>query len=164
MESSEITILPIELEQVYSLRNLVLRPNQPIESCYYQEDSQAGAFHIGAIFSGSGRSELENPSEIIGIASFYPEGHPALNCKKAFRLRGMAVSPSVQGLGIGSKIVTQAIEICKKAGSDLLWCNARESAAKFYQRLGFESIGESFSLPNIGEHYLMSRPLKQKRT
>ncbi|NVJ66568.1 MAG: GNAT family N-acetyltransferase [Gammaproteobacteria bacterium] len=145
----KLDIQRVPLDFIYPLRSKVLRPGQAISSCHYPEDKQADAFHLAALDSGN----------VIGIASFYHEAHPDLDGNKAYRLRGMAVEPEMQSYGIGSKLLSQAFDICNKAGADLLWCNARTAAMNFYLKLGFKATGEPFELAGIGEHYLMHREL-----
>ncbi len=139
----------VPVDSVYSLRHQVLRPGQPLTSCYYNEDKEDSAFHFAAL----------NGKDVVGISSFYCESNDSLPEGIAFRLRGMAIEPSLQSHGIGTNLLTQAIDICKKAGADLLWCNARVDAKNFYQRIGFKAVGGSFNLDGIGEHYLMYREL-----
>lgn len=40
-------------------------------------------------------------------------------------------------------------------GGGLLWCNARLTAVGFYQRGGFETLGEPWEEPLIGPHVAM---------
>lgn len=140
-----IIISNVELEEIYPLRSRVLRPGQAIESCHYKEDSVSGCFHLGAKVG----------SEVIGIASFYEEPHLSLPANLSYRLRGMAVLEEYRSSGVGKQIINRAIDICKQASADLLWCNARQSAAGFYKKLDFDYHGDSFDLPNIGPHFVM---------
>ncbi len=145
----ELIIKQVPVELIYPLRHKVLRPKQPLSSCYYPEDKQESAIHLAALQS----------QQLVGIASFYREENQDIPSGEAFRLRGMAVEPDIQSQGIGSKLLSQAFDICNKAGADLLWCNARVGAMSFYLKLGFKAVGESFDLPGIGEHYVMYREL-----
>ena len=148
-----VTYKTIPLEQVYELRSQILRPDQPLDSCYYTEDNLQGVFHVGA---------LNSKQEVIAIASFYPQVfEPALD-KSSLRLRGMACAVEYQGQGVGSKLLQKGIEICKQQGADLLWCNARITASTFYTKLGFEIVGQEFVIENIGAHYLMKKCLLTK--
>ena len=146
---SSVVFKEVPIEEIYPLRHQVLRKGQPIDTCYYPEDSRQGVFHVAAL-------EDDN---IIGIASFYPEVHVAFDSKSSWRLRGMATSESVRGLGIGRKLLEQGINECRKKGGDLLWCNARTSAAGFYRKLNFAIQGEVFNIENIGPHYVMYKKL-----
>ena len=37
------------------------------------------------------------------------------------------------------------------------WCNARTSAAGYYEKIGFVIASDEFELPDIGPHVLMVR-------
>ncbi|PQV64675.1 Acetyltransferase (GNAT) domain-containing protein [Abditibacterium utsteinense] len=144
-----ILIQPMRAAQTSALRRAVLRPNQPPSASVYPADSAAGALHLGAFCA----------EEIVGIASIYPEVWPRDANFKAWRLRGMAVSPAWQGRGIGSDLVRACLVHVQAHGGELLWCNARTPAVRFYRALGFESVGEEFEVPEIGPHHLMRRNL-----
>ena len=135
----------VDVEEVYPIRSQVLRPSQPIESCYYSEDSKSGVFHLLA----------EKGGEAVGIASFYPESHPEFNDVNSWRLRGMATIPEVRGLGLGKALLEEGLKQCEKRGANVLWCNARTSALAFYRKLNFDIKGEEFMIKNIGPHFLM---------
>ncbi len=137
----------IEPALTRDLRSIVLRPGRPIEECTYPEDAAPGAFHLGS-FSGD---------RIVGIASFSREHIEGTH--NAYRLRGMAVDPAFQGKGIGTHIMAFAFEHLLLLGCDVLWCNARTSAAGFYAALGFEIFSEEFDIPGVGPHYKMKRHL-----
>ena len=56
--------------------------------------------------------------------------------------------------------MTTVIDRLAAGGTEVLWCNARDSAAGFYDRLGFEVVGEGFVLPESGfAHHVMLRDL-----
>ncbi|WP_068994441.1 GNAT family N-acetyltransferase [Kangiella sediminilitoris] len=140
-----VFIKEVPVEDIYPLRNKVLRPGQPVQSCHYDEDSMVGVFHLAAI---------EN-NRVVGIASFYPEAHPSLSADNAWRLRGMATDSDVRGQGIGRALLKHGINSCSLRGGNLLWCNARTAALPFYRKLDFEIQGNEFMIENIGPHYLM---------
>ncbi len=143
-------------DEVIPLRHEILRKNQPIESCYYEEDSREGTFHLGI------HDDAKKP---ICIASFYLEHHPQISSAFSIRLRGMATKESEQGKGLGSKVVMKSIEIIKDKAlgqEAVLWCNARTSASTFYAKLGFEQIGDEFLIENIGPHYVMAIKIDKK--
>ena len=72
----------------------------------------------------------------------------------------MATAPEVRGTGVGGKILEACLdEIVKRQGA-YLWCNARASAAGFYQRYQFAIVSDVFDIPTIGPHYVMKRPLQ----
>ena len=135
----------IKAKDTWSLRQLVLRPGQPIEECDFPNDRNPDSFHLGA----------EERSVIVVVASFYGERHDALKGWKQYRLRGMACHPDLRGHGAGTLVLRFGIGHLKDQRADLLWCNARENAVGFYKKLGFSTHGSPFLIEGIGMHELL---------
>ena len=53
-------IKQIETKDTYYIRNEILRPGKPVESCYFDKDNDELTFHLGA---------FEN-DKLVSIASF----------------------------------------------------------------------------------------------
>jgi GNAT superfamily N-acetyltransferase len=65
-------------------------------------------------------------------------------------VEGVAVDPSFQGQGIGRQMMQHAIALCRDAGCYKMSLSTnlkREKAHAFYESLGFEKRGYSFSMP-----------------
>jgi predicted GNAT family N-acyltransferase len=138
----------IKPEQTLHLRQKILRPFSTEAECVYPGDNAEPNFHLGAI----------SDKKIVCVASFYLEKAtmPALQyAKKPFRLRGMATDTAYVKKGYGRDVLQQGINLLRQQRCDLLWCNARENAFQFYQRLGFSFEGDFFDLPKIGPHKVM---------
>lgn len=75
----------------------------------------------------------------------------------AWRLRGMATDERLRGRGIGDRVLRAAIGEVAGRGGGLLWCNARVSARRFYERAGFMAIGAEWDIPHSGPHVAMWR-------
>lgn len=133
---------PIDPSQALDLRQRVLRPHLPLETSRYTGDELADALHMGAF----------QDERLVAIASFLPDPHPALSLP--VRLRGMAVEPQRQGLGIGSVLLTEALARLALRGLPGIWCNARTPAVAFYRKLGFQTWGDEFEMPDIGPHFV----------
>jgi predicted GNAT family N-acyltransferase len=116
--------------------------------CIWPGDEAETTFHLAAHHS---------EADIIGIASFYTNGHTSVNAIHPMQLRGMATHPAVRGEGAGKEIIRYALRWLSSKGVDVVWCNAREVAVSFYEALGFIKIGDSFEIPGIGTHWVMSR-------
>ncbi len=139
-------ILRISPSDAYDIRHKMLRPNRPKETVYFPGDEDDQSFHLGA-FDGN---------KLVSVASFFFEKHPDLiHDEYQYRLRGMATLPEYQGQGHSSALLKMAFPIIKLNQCTLLWCNARVGAVGFYQKVGFEKVGEPFNIPQIGEHILM---------
>ena len=137
------------LEEVIDIRHHILRVGQPRSSCYYPEDTYKHTIHFVARRAG----------QSIGCSSIYKEKHPDFSLKESWRLRGMAVLDEYQGLAIGTHLLETCINHAIKMKGDVIWCNARDNAVKFYKQSGFKVIGDEFELPDIGPHFLLAKNL-----
>ena len=75
------------------------------------------------------------------------------------QIRFMAVSPEVQGLGLGRQIIAALEQQAKILGITELTLNARENALSFYQKLGYISNGFSHLLFGEIKHFTMRKVL-----
>ncbi|MBA2610133.1 MAG: GNAT family N-acetyltransferase [Actinobacteria bacterium] len=129
----------------YSLRRLVLRSGDMTADVAFPQDENLDAFHLGAF-----------DHELVGIASFSPTPTRYREGSVAWQLRGMAIAHAQQGKGIGAQIVAAAVERLRNEGASVLWCNARDSAAAFYEKLGFVTEGDGFTTEATGlPHHVM---------
>ncbi len=139
-------ISPAKAEEIYPLRLLVLRPGGTLSDCRFEGDDLDSTFHLKAsdVFGN-----------VLAIASFYEKSQPQLSGGRAIQLRGMASHPEVRGLGYGKALVQHALQGYTLDNAELMWCNAREVAVSFYERLGFTKFGEPFDIAGIGKHWVM---------
>jgi predicted GNAT family N-acyltransferase len=149
----------IASEAVVPLRSQVLRPHHPLMDSVYSEDGHPLAGHYGAI----------SKTGLLAIGTVYPEGSPAEQLEKriagkgahppreyeVWRLRGMATEETARGYGLGGKVLQACIEHVRTHGGSMIWANARTPALSFYRRAGFEVMGEEYTMPGIGPHYLI---------
>ena len=137
-------IKEITITEAFSVRHPVLRPGKSIESCHFEGDDLDSTIHFGFF-------EAENLS---GIISVFKNNH-AFFAQNQFQIRGMAVLKAHQKKGIGAKLVRFAEQYIQKQNGILIWFNARIIAVGFYEKLGYQIIGDSFEIPEIGTHYVM---------
>jgi GNAT superfamily N-acetyltransferase len=142
-------IQEVQVEQVppgmtAALRRRVLRPHQTVAQLIAETTPGTIAF---AAFSGGA---------VVGSALLSEEPLPDLD-RAGWRLRGMATAPEVQGNGVGGAVLDAAIDYVRTAGGNVLWCNARTPARRFYERHGFQTIGDPWTDPAIGPHIRMWR-------
>ena len=78
--------------------------------------------------------------------------------KTNIRLRQMAVLSGLQRRGIGRVIMNFAENVARDKGYKVLHMHARKSAVGFYQKLGYEIVGEEFEEVTI-PHYEMQKAL-----
>lgn len=115
---------------------------------------------IGLNFS---EIELSNDINDILITAFDEE--EILGCcilqtinKNYIKLRQMAVQKKVQRKGIGVAIMSFAENLARDKGFKIIKMHARETAIGFYEKLGYEKKGNSFTEVNI-PHLLMEKKL-----
>lgn len=135
-------IIPIE---TYAVRQPVLRPGKPLETCRFDGDDLPSTTHFG----------LFEEDALAGVASLFENRHPGFGEYRQFQLRGMAVLEDYQGSGFGDALVKHVEDAVRRAGGDLLWFNARERAVGFYEQAGYRVTGRPFNIGDIGTHYVM---------
>ncbi len=124
----------------------MLRPQGTLDDCMFLGDADELTFHLGAFVD----------KKLVSVASFYFEKNPLFPEAYQYRLRGMATMPEYQRQGLSSALLRTAFSVIKQNQCTLLWCNAREVAMGFYEKLGFEATGDLFDIPGVGTHRLMS--------
>lgn len=139
-----IEIKEISVEQARPIRQRVLRPHQEAHELVYPGDDASDSYHLGAIQGG----------HVLGILSMYFAPMPA-DTADAWRIRGMATLPEIRGAGYGCKLVEAARDRSWADSRAPIWCNARESAFGFYEKLGFVIEGGIFEIEGIGPHAVM---------
>lgn len=142
-------IRAISKDEAIAIRWPILRPQLPRKEAVFDGDSASTTRHFGAI---------EN-EQFVGAASIYASPFVGRESETAFQLRGMATFPKVRGHGHGRALLTACESAARDAGAKLIWCNARIEAAPFYEKHGWQIIGEPFDIPTVGTHYRMWRAL-----
>lgn len=145
------------VEDIIPLRHRVLRQGMPIEAARFEGDDISHTRHVAAHLAGT-EGGLSNP---VCCASFMLN---AYNEAPAWQLRGMATEAKLQGLGLGAQLLAWAErELRVHPGypprARMLWCNARESAVKFYEKNGWKLVPGVFDIPTAGPHYKMTKGL-----
>tara|TARA_B100000614_G_scaffold248500_1_gene256448 strand:+ start:54 stop:497 length:444 start_codon:yes stop_codon:yes gene_type:complete len=139
----------IKPKDCYFIRHQVLWQHKTFDDCGIDIDDHEGAFHLGA-YKGD---------ELICVASFFRQSQAKFSEQRQYRLRAMATLSSAQNTGAARALLNTAFKILKDKDQKLLWCDARIKATGFYVKLGFEKLGDSYSIPIIGLHYLMYKTL-----
>ncbi len=130
--SIRVDVVPSEA--THDLRRRVLRGGRADSDVVFAEDSVPGGFHLGA-FVGE---------RLVGVGSFSPEPTRYRPGVVAWRLRGMAVDSSVQGQGVGTALLEEAVRRLRGLGASVLWANGRDTALGFYERHGWVVHGDGF--------------------
>lgn len=137
----------ISAQDTLPLRQLVLRPNQPEEACYFNGDYLKNTYHLGAFLD----------QILVGIVSLMQNEKVINDQIYAYQLRGMAVLPNFQGKKVGSFLLEGLPAFLLSKKIEHIWCNARQKAIPFYKKFGFRAVGIPFIIPEVGEHILMTK-------
>lgn len=142
--STEITLRRATVSEVKSLRHRVLRPGKPESSPKFEGDDLPTTLHFGAF------ADDEVACCLTLLLSEW-------NGRPAWQLRGMATDERFRGGGIGQTLVDYAMREARVCRPEIhtFWCNARQSAAGFYKRLGWTAASDLFDVPDIGMHVKM---------
>ena len=132
------------------LRRAVLRPSWAVGTPMAGDDDRA-AVHVAG-FDGA---------QVVAAAVLFPRAYPLRpHVPAAWQLRGMATAADRQGQGMGGAVLHGALDELVGRGARLVWCEARISAQRFYERHGFRAEGEQFVTPQSGlPHFFMWREL-----
>ena len=140
-----IEVKEILAKQTFAIRKEVLRKGMNL-STQFSGDEDVDTFHLGI---------FEN-NELLGIASFMKSNN-ILFTQEQYQLRGMATVDKVRGKGYGKLLLQDAITKLRDKKVEILWCNARIGALKFYKKFEFKTHGDAFDIPQIGTHYVLSK-------
>ena len=120
-----------DLKQEYRLRNEILRI--PLNLVFHLTDEQIEAetrdFHYG-MFNDDGEMEA------CVIATPFAPGK--------YQIRQMAVIERRQGTGMGRDLLSKTEQQLKLHGATELMLHARDVAIGFYEKLGYERVGDMF--------------------
>lgn len=139
------TLLEITFKDTFPVRHAILRTGKPIETCFFDGDDLPSTKHFGVFVN----------KKIMGVVSVFQNKSNTFNADNQYQIRGMAVLNEAQKMGFGKQLVMHCETYVRKQKGSLIWFNARENASLFYEKLGYEKVGNPFSIADIGLHYLM---------
>ncbi|MFZ9930427.1 MAG: GNAT family N-acetyltransferase, partial [Ilumatobacteraceae bacterium] len=147
---SSCLVRRVSVEDVRPLRLDVLRRGMANRVIDFDGDDEPTTVHLAA-FDGSG--------SIVGVSTWMMREHVGDPGASAIQLRGMATARHLQGRGIGAILLGAGLDLAKERGATLVWANARDAALAFYQRHGFEVVGEGFieSVTSLPHHRVVRR-------
>ncbi|RAJ87642.1 phosphoribosylformimino-5-aminoimidazole carboxamide ribotide isomerase [Chitinophaga dinghuensis] len=125
-----MNIQRISAEDTLQLRRDVLYPNESLAAVMVEGDDDG--LHFG-VYEGT---------QLVTVVSLFIKGPEA-------QFRKLATLPACQGRGYAKAILAHVSDICLHHGVKTLWCHARESAATFYNRLGYSKVGDYFTKNGI---------------
>lgn len=150
-----IDIQTVTARETFSVRRPVLRKGRPMEDCHFSGDELGTTFHLGAF----------EKDKIIGVTTclmnkdVHLEKIAEFKLHQCYQLRGMAVLESMQGKGVGKKLLKKAEQLLKEKNIKVIWFNARIAAVPFYEKMGYEMVSDVFIIPNVGDHLKMMKIL-----
>lgn len=139
---------PGEWQAYFDLRWRILREpwQQPRGS--EKDAHEIDGFHVMAITADH---------TVVGVGRIH-----RINSTQA-QIRYMAVAEKFQSQGIGTTLL-QSLEMQAKAWHmHSILLNARENAASFYRRHGYNPTGESFVLYNAIPHHAMIKTITSRK-
>lgn len=158
-------------EETRELRHRVLWPHKAsAQACVIDVDDADHAIHLGVFMAERepwGVCLDGREGALVGVCSLFEQ--PCTRCAvpwregDALRLRVMGTLPEVRGQGAGAALIAPAAEEVVGRGKSVLWCDAREVAFGFYERLGFGFMNEMYELPDVGPHRTMALVLSSPR-
>ncbi|WP_137133183.1 GNAT family N-acetyltransferase [Rhizobium sp. FKY42] len=129
----------ISADKTVDIRHAVLWPEKTKLDVILPEDEDGT--HFGASIDGA----------LVAVISLF-------ETSTGTRFRKFATLPDWQGKGVGTQLLTHAIEWSRTKGERRIWCDARVSALPFYARQGFTAEGDVFEKSGIA-YTVMSREL-----
>ncbi len=143
----------ITAEETVPLRHSVLWPDHPVSYVLLPED--ASGYHYGAFLP-----DTSTPVAVISVFVDPLPDAPSVDTRaEAARFRKFACDPNHQGRGIGTMLLKHVFDTAAaEMGCGVIWCDARMSAAGWYERRGMRKFGDMFYKGNI-EYVRMMRDL-----
>jgi GNAT superfamily N-acetyltransferase len=114
----EIQIEQIRFDLTWRIRHEVMYPDLPYDTIKLDNDEEGT--HFGLFVH----------NRLTAVVSVF-------NKDKIYQFRKFATIESAQGKGYGSLLLNYIINYMKDMGAEKIWCNARVSAAGFYNKFGF---------------------------
>lgn len=147
-KSVEYKVEQCSTAEILPLRLAVLRDGTTSKNPRYEEDDLEGTVHFAV--------RDQKTDELVGTSTWLPRPWRDDPVAGAIQLRGMAVAHNVQGCGLGGVMLATGIQHAKKSGAKYVWARARDSALYFYERHGFNQVGDGFVDETTGlSHHLV---------
>ncbi len=142
MRLGEIGFCTADYEEMIYLRDLVLR--KPL-GLAFSADDLAKEYHLTHL-------GLWINDHLIACLVLQDLGSDVI------KMRQVAVHPDTQGQGLGARLVSFSEAFARKRQYKTMTLNARDTAIKFYTKLGYAIVGEGFTEVGI-PHHKMSKTL-----
>lgn len=134
-DHSEPIIRLVGAADVRAVRQEVLRVGMPEATVDFDGDEESTTFHLAA---------LDNDGSILAVSTWMSRPFTDEPSRPSIQLRGMATVARLQGVGLGSRLLDAGFSRARDLATEVIWANARDAALGFYQRQGFQVVGEGF--------------------
>ena len=118
-------IKPITTSDTLAIRHKVMWPEKPFDFVKLPNDKMAR--HFGLFVN----------EELVSIISLFAEDNEA-------QFRKFATLHKFQGLGYGTILLKNIVDLVEQDGFKKIWCNARVEKSKFYERFGFKLTDKTY--------------------
>ena len=125
-----------------ALRNDVLRKPLGLELTNGELEQERSDYHL----------VCQDDGELVGCLVLVPQSNNEV------KMRQVAVSPQARGQGIGRALTRFAEAFAGGLGFERVTLHARSTAVPFYEKLGYERVGEEFEEVTI-PHWSMQKTL-----
>lgn len=150
VDFAEPRIVIVAVADVRPLRREVLRVGMPEATVDFDGDDDHETIHLAA---------KDANDEIVAVSSWMERAMSEDPHLRAAQLRGMATRHGLQGSGLGGILIEAGLVHLRRRAIDWVWANARDSALHFYERHGFEIVGDGFieSVTGLPHHRVRRR-------
>lgn len=121
----EVLIKDAPLKDVLEMRREVMYPAFSIEQVKLKDDEEGT--HLG----------LYVDDKLIAVISVFVRNN-------IMQFRKFATKETYQGRGYGTVLLEHVMKLAKEHNCVSIWCNARSSARKFYEKFGMHITGETW--------------------
>lgn len=134
---------PEDMERIFQIRDKVFVDEQALTPDARHDPDDRRSIHYLAFSDG----------EPVGTGRLTILGDEA-------QIAWVAVLIEHRGEGIGWALMEAMIERAERERCDYIILNAQTHALRFYERLGFEPVGDTFTMSRI-EHQVMIRTIRE---
>lgn len=113
------------LKDVLEMRREVMYPAFSIEQVRLKDDEEGN--HLGLYIDG----------KLIAVISVFVRSN-------IMQFRKFATKEAYQGKGYGTVLLEYVMKLAKDRGCASIWCNARVSAKRFYEKFGMQVTGNTW--------------------
>ena len=118
-------IKEVPIEEIWRIRQHVMYPKETLEFVKLEDDTLGT--HLG----------LYQGNRLLSVISLFERD-------KTIQFRKFATITNEQGKGYGTKLLQYVMDWAIENEKKTIWCNARLSATRLYEKFGMEQTGDSW--------------------